>query len=685
MADHALQNRMPSEAALNPHGTVVEAIQSSGCLLRFDAAMCDVRQVSANIAMHLDIAVDSALQSTAKNLLGQKLHSQVQAALQNQDRLSAALVIKRKIRGQQQRFYVMAYRSQDDVVVEFESMPRVGEQRLLPVVNEWLTRLAASRDIQQLLQILTQSVQVVTGFDRVMLCEFDHQGHRKVVAESCHHPERSLLHYHLPATDIPKMVRDRYADNALRNVPDVLAEPVPLVPSHHAQLPLLDMTYGYLRALSPQHKAYLHNIDVRAVLTIAIHSHRGLWGLLVCHSFAPLELSPVERDAAYNLVQMASQRLFLLEHLHEAAFLRQVMDSRELLSAERGLISQPGELFKAHGRGWLRLFGLSGMALVYGDSVTCFAETLDVYEIDIVAKWLNKQHYDDKVWICQRLAITELNDLVDLRDRAGLMAVRLPGEADKNGWMLMFRNARLLQYQWLASHAVLSTFAEGVLIPEPNLLGEVWTETITDRSVAWRNIEQKAAMDLAEDLTVAISVNEINQLNKRLHQANEQLKEIAHTDSLTQVWNRYRIEQAIDAELAAAERYDRPCSILLFDVDHFKQVNDEHGHDVGDIVLKRLTSEVKKQLRATDFLGRWGGEEFIVLASNNMLEEAGNLAERLRKHIASVNFIDVGKVTVSIGVAQWRTGESRRSMLERADKAMYQAKQSGRNRIELAQ
>ncbi|MDX1574076.1 MAG: diguanylate cyclase [Methylophaga sp.] len=684
MADHAL-NRSPSEAALNPHGTVVEAIQSSGCLLRFDATMQDVRQVSANLAEHLDIAVDSALRSTALDLLGQTLHSQVQSALQNQDRLLAALVIQRLVRGHHQRFYVMAYRSQNDVVVEFEYMPRADEQRLLPVVNEWLTRLAACRDIKQLLQILTQSVQVVTGYDRVMLCEFDRHSHRIVVAESCMQPERSLLHYHLPAIDIPEMVRNRYAENPLRNVPDVLAEPVPLVPSHDAQLPLLDMTYGYLRALSDRHKAYLQNLGVSAVLTIAIHSHKGLWGLLVCHSFTPMALSPVERDAAFNLVQMASQRLFLLQHLQEAAFLQQVLDSRELLSAERGLISQPGELFKAHGNGWLKLFGLCGMALVYGDSVTCYAETLDVYEIDIVAKWLGKQYRDEKVWCCQRLSVTELNDLVDLRDRAGLMAVRLPGEAEKNGWMLMFRKSRVRQYQWLASQTVLSAFAEGELVRQPDLPGEVWTETITDRCAAWRGIEQKAAMDLAEDLTVAISVNEISQLNKRFHQANDQLKKIAHTDSLTQVWNRYRIEQAIDAELSAAERYYRPCSILLFDVDHFKKVNDQHGHEVGDLVLKRLTSEVEKQLRATDFLGRWGGEEFIVLASNNTLDEAGNLAERLLKHVASIKFTDVGQVTVSIGVAQWRTGESRRSLLERADKAMYRAKQNGRNRFEFAQ
>lgn len=237
------------------------------------------------------------------------------------------------------------------------------------------------------------------------------------------------------------------------------------------------------------------------------------------------------------------------------------------------------------------MFGLCGMSLVYGDSVTSFAETLDRYEIDIITKWLNQQHHDDTVWSSERLTATALNDLVDLRDRAGLMAVRLLGEADKNGWMLMFRKARLRQYQWLASRQVLDKFTVGGLTRLPDLPVEVWQETITDRSDSWRSIEQKAALDLAEDLTVAISVNEISQLNKQLHLANAQLKEIAHTDSLTQVWNRYRIEQTIDAELSAAERYDRPTSVLLFDVDNFKRVNDQFGHEIGDEVLKKWLSK----------------------------------------------------------------------------------------------
>ena len=150
MADLALHNRLSSEDALNPHGSVVEAIQNSGCLLRFDAALRHVRQVSANLAVYLGIDAETALQSTAKDLLGSKLQTRLLVTLQKQDRLPAALVINRQVRGHYQRFYVMAYRSDNDIVVEFEALSRAGEQRLLPIINEWLTRLAATSSSPQL-------------------------------------------------------------------------------------------------------------------------------------------------------------------------------------------------------------------------------------------------------------------------------------------------------------------------------------------------------------------------------------------------------------------------------------------------------------------------------------------------------------------------------------------------------
>src|SRR5690606_24657937 len=125
-----------------------------------------------------------------------------------------------------------------------------------------------------------------------------------------------------------------------------------------------------------------------------------------------------------------------------------------------------------------------------------------------------------------------------------------------------------------------------------------------DEANRWSVNEQHAAQDLAEDLAVAITVHQVNRLNTQLQLANKQLKEIAHTDTLTKTWNRYRMELAIDAELAAAERYGHPCSVLLFDIDRFKSVNDNYGHDAGDQVLTRLAEEVQSKLRTSDYLGR---------------------------------------------------------------------------------
>ena len=125
------------------------------------------------------------------------------------------------------------------------------------------------------------------------------------------------------------------------------------------------------------------------------------------------------------------------------------------------------------------------------------------------------------------------------------------------------------------------------------------------------------------------------------------------------MWNRYRIEQAIDAELVAAKRYGAAFALLLFDVDHFKQINDTLGHSVGDDVLISLARMVEGSLRGCDHLGRWGGEEFVVLATHSSMEAAEGLAERLRGLVATLQVKGLGQpITVSIGVAVWQPDDS---------------------------
>ena len=166
-----------------------------------------------------------------------------------------------------------------------------------------------------------------------------------------------------------------------------------------------------------------------------------------------------------------------------------------------------------------------------------------------------------------------------------------------------------------------------------------------------------------------------------LSEAYQQMEQLAQRDALTGLWNRYRTEAAMDHELLVAERQTRPLTLLLFDLDHFKGINDNYGHEMGDTVLVEVSRAIEATLRQHDHLGRWGGEEFVVLAAHTDLDAGVCLAERLRARLASLTIAGVEPpVTASIGVAAWQPGDTRKALVARADRAMYRAKQQGRNR-----
>ena len=195
-----------------------------------------------------------------------------------------------------------------------------------------------------------------------------------------------------------------------------------------------------------------------------------------------------------------------------------------------------------------------------------------------------------------------------------------------------------------------------------------------------RDISERKRHELelrqAQDLT--------EQANRALQAANEELQRLATTDALTGVWNRRHFEQVVAVEIQRTGRYGDPLSLLLFDIDHFKKINDTHGHLVGDQVLIGLSQRVRDHLRGVDMLARWGGEEFVVMLPHCTGDQAGLLAEKLRVLIAVEPFPVVGQVTSSFGVAEFRPPDSADAWLNRADDALYQAKAAGRNRVWVA-
>lgn len=163
----------------------------------------------------------------------------------------------------------------------------------------------------------------------------------------------------------------------------------------------------------------------------------------------------------------------------------------------------------------------------------------------------------------------------------------------------------------------------------------------------------------------------------------EELFKVANIDALTNVYNRRKIETLYESELQRVKRYKRDLSIIFFDIDNFKLVNDELGHHTGDEVLIRLASVVKNNIRKTDCFGRWGGEEFVIILPETSKEQASNIAYLLKSKINSTDFNINRDVTCSFGVAQFEETDSADSLLTRADNAMYYIKRNGKNSVKV--
>ncbi|MCW8896265.1 GGDEF domain-containing protein [Sulfurimonas sp.] len=162
----------------------------------------------------------------------------------------------------------------------------------------------------------------------------------------------------------------------------------------------------------------------------------------------------------------------------------------------------------------------------------------------------------------------------------------------------------------------------------------------------------------------------------------KRLQEMSVTDPLTKLYNRLYMENIFEAELQRAKRYQQTFSIIFMDIDHFKLVNDDFGHDVGDIVLVEVANIIKSNIRSTDIMARWGGEEFIILCPETDLQSAKILSEKLRKTVESHAIKPVGHKTCSFGVSQYSTqDDSIKRTIKRADDALYEAKESGRNKV----
>jgi diguanylate cyclase (GGDEF)-like protein len=177
---------------------------------------------------------------------------------------------------------------------------------------------------------------------------------------------------------------------------------------------------------------------------------------------------------------------------------------------------------------------------------------------------------------------------------------------------------------------------------------------------------------------------ELTEINNLLDARSRDLEEKARLDPLTGAFNRQGLEEAMMQGLTEWRNEAKPLSIVMLDLDHFKQINDTYGHAAGDQVLSKVSALVQANIRSQDVFARWGGEEFVLVCRNTRLQEASLLAEKLRELIADTPLGPDGQVRASFGVATLRANETLEQIFARVDQALYQAKRSGRNRVQVS-
>ncbi len=167
-------------------------------------------------------------------------------------------------------------------------------------------------------------------------------------------------------------------------------------------------------------------------------------------------------------------------------------------------------------------------------------------------------------------------------------------------------------------------------------------------------------------------------ISKRI-ELEKRLEKLATKDALTGIYNRHKINEELEKSIAINERYNTPFSLIMIDIDHFKEVNDEFGHDVGDKVLKELSTLISKHIRKNDIFGRWGGEEFLLLLPNISKKSTMVMVKKIKDVVEEHSFVSINQLTISLGVTQYKRKESQSQLLKRVDNALYAAKEGGRN------
>jgi diguanylate cyclase (GGDEF)-like protein len=665
-------------------------IQPHGFLLGLDHDLV-VKHCSGNVEAFLCMKPDTLIGSSLSELISPATCRQIKDALVA-DELKRICPLTITLNDETfGPFEASFYRSDELLILEAERVSDCSAKNIAWELSSTFASLFKASRTSDLLLITARIVHEITDFDRVLIYQFDDEWNGCVVAEERRDFMHSYMNQRFPASDIPSQARELYRRNPIRLLVDVNAVPSPVLPAlNQATGQPLDLSFSMLRSMSPVHIEYLKNMDVTASMSISVIKDGNLWALIACHHKQPKLVGYDTRSICQLLAQVLSMQVSRMEHAQLLEHTLSLKTAQEKLLHD---LSSKGDLADGligAGAKLLESMAATGFALFFEETISTSGITPELPALEELHRWLN--HSEQTVVLTHKLSQIYPPAKSFAHVASGILAVQIAVGSEY--WLVWFRPEIIQELAWAGNpHKSAYVAAEDGRI-HPRLSFELWKEQVRETAAPWLQFEINFALELRTNILDFVfgqfikrrrAEDELHKQREQFHLERKQLKDLSLRDQLTGLFNRRYMEEFFARELARSRRKSTPLSVLMIDLDHFKKINDTFGHKAGDVILRELGGFLKNQLRATDIICRYGGEEFVVILPESSIESARRRAEQLREGVKNLNTKygaePLPQINISVGVAAFQdNGESIDEIICAADAALYQAKNLGRDR-----
>lgn len=651
------------------------SIQPHGTFLAITPEGDRISAVAENIDAYMDLEIEDILNTSPKVLFGRTVYEKIQSFLDQDSEEKRHVVIQRESGELSGTLFPL----EEGAGLELQRslMGEMNVQELMQNMTERLQQLGRFQNKQSLLKNTISAIQSITGMDRVLIYKFGEKGHGKVIAEERNEDMSSYLNHHFPATDIPEPARRLYRINRIRFISDVNQDPVPIVIDDDlVSVEELDLTYASLRNVPEVHRQYMRNMGVISSLSISIMVKEELWGLITAHGKDATQLSWAQKNISRIIGQITSRQIQQLDAQKRETQQKRIEYMKDDL---RGPLDDYRNFFEQLRQNQKPLFSLMDASHFY---MRLFEENIFLSReasIELPENLIEmiQKRLEDREMVQINSIANKVDESWDHSEEiSGFLAVKLGLSAES--FCVWFRPEIVDERTWGGDPRRAAEMGEnGHLNPRDSF--EDWVQIISDSCRRWSDIDAMTAQSfvkLFESLVLRVQ-------NKRYKRLNQELNRLASTDDLTGLPNRRTLMERLNTEMKRANRYGHELTFAILDLDHFKKVNDRYGHPKGDEVLKRFAELLQEATRESDLVARFGGEEFAILFPQSSMEEARQVVERLRESTNEMVFEAEETnfhIACSAGLTQLQEDEEDVDrLIKRADVALYQAKEDGRN------